>query len=147
MAMNKQTVNYDGLLMEDAGDSLLCTDDEAIIDWLSNYDYPRALLTQSGTNTVIFYRRGRPDLVMVTNEVASNGQGLAVRIWPDFIGRRLDLRLLDRPYTPANEIHHEAVWNHIELQIQRLAAHYHSLPPIYFWAAEQGEIKLHYRFG
>lgn len=146
LAPETQFVVYNGLTMQVIGGNALFNDDDgAIIDWLSRYNYPREMLAQATTTTVVFHRLGKLDLILVNNYGETDGKGLTVHIWLDFIGNRTDLRKLDRPYNTAHKDHYEAIWNYIELQIIRLADRF-KLPPISFSVVDEGQHKPHYRY-
>lgn len=137
---------YNGLPMQlIEGNALFNDDDGAIIDWLGQFNYPREMLAQAATTTVVFHRLGKLDLIIVNNYGETDGRGLTVHIWLDFIGHRTDLRKLDRPYDAAHKDHYEAIWNHIELQVIRLAGQF-KLPPISFSVLDDGQHKPHYRY-
>lgn len=114
-------MNYNGLLMQYIGGNVLfCSDDGAIIDWLSQFNYSRQFLRQDGTNTVVLPRESVLDLVIVNNFQKEGEKGLTVGVWLGFVGQQTDLRYLGRPYDKAHEAQYMDIWQNIAVQIQAI---------------------------
>lgn len=145
-----QFVIYNGLPMQcTQGNVLLNDDDGAIIDWLSQFNYPRAILSQDGTNTLVLNRAGELDLIVVNNYTENGGTGLSVGVWIDFVQHQNDLQFLGKPYAydadPDHQERYRAIWNNIDKQVRQIAQR-ESLPAIEFRLMDGQQVKPHFRY-
>lgn len=139
-------VNYNGLSMYYGGANILFSgDDGAIIDWLSEFDYPRQILTEDSTHTRVAYRDGEVDLIVISNFMKEGDKGLTVQVLRDFIRYGNDLSNLGRPYEGENEDNYLVLWKTIGKQLQELEKQF-NLQPIAFALSDGQSFKPHFRY-
>ncbi|MBN8825747.1 MULTISPECIES: hypothetical protein [unclassified Spirosoma] len=141
-----ESVEYNGLTLSHLEDNILfCVDDGAIIDWLSEFDYPIHLLGEDSIHAELVYRDGELDLVVISNYMAETNKGLTVGVWLDFIHHQSDLSNLGRPYEGEFVDTYLSLWKAIGRQLQELQKHI-DLPPVYFALTDGEFFKPHFRY-
>lgn len=132
--------------MQYIGDNVLFnSEDGEIIDWLSQFDYPRAFLSQDSTYTLVLYREGELDLVMFNSYTKQGDTGLTMGIWLDFVRYENDLRELGRPYFEEDLEEHTRVWQSIGKQIKKIGET-KDMPSVVFATSTAQGFKPHFRY-